>query len=151
MSHFKCSITRGKQRWVSLFLLFSFFHLYHSLQGNTCCSAFSFSENFLQWFSWRESIIYIFFKTRIFKQNVRFLKKKFLCFSGVSNLFLFLFPPLVGHVRRRFGSPEISFKRKYCRSLKNLPHKGNLVSILNSDFNSWVRGSGWKVSSWWIL
>lgn len=90
------------------------------------------------------------FKTRIFKKSVRFLKKKnsvlLWCFK------CFPFPPaVVGHVRRRFVSPEISFERKYCRCLRNLPCKGNLVSILTSDFNSWGRGSDWKISSWWIL
>lgn len=126
--HFKCSIARWKQRCLYFSLVSPTF--IHSLQGNILCVGMyvhSFSENFLQ--LKRE---YHHFKIRIFKKSIRFLKNLCLCFYGVSNLFIlfFLFLLLVGHVRRRFVSSEISFKRKYCRCLRKLPYKGNLINIL---------------------
>lgn len=77
------------------------------------------------------------FKTSIFKKSTRFFKKESLFCTGIQIRLPFSLL-LVGHVRRRFVSPKISFKRKYCRCLGCLPCQGNLVSILASYFNSWA-------------
>lgn len=127
------------------FIFYPFLARQHLLCGNVC--ACSFSENCLHWLSWKASVI-ILRQGFLWKNKVS-LKKK-IVFLWVFKCFPF-FPPVVGHVRRRFVSPEISFKRKYCRCLRSLPCKGNLISILTSDFNSWERGSDWKIRSWWIL